>query len=175
MSTTMLNEAVCSFRPFFFFLSPFLFPKSLASSSFFCSLVVGLLYLGSGIAGTLHPPQRGRDIIAVVHLDHHDYACFTTPPSCHISPLSPFFFSLRSPSLCTCTSTNRLLSPAPAISIVLFVCIHPCVFPILSRVVVLLYMGLSLATTAGVSHHLYDFAVLSSDDCPFSTVKGSET
>ena len=46
------------------------------------------------------------------------------------------------------------------------VCIHPCVFPILSRAVVLLYMGLTLATTACVSRHLYDFAMLSYDDVP---------
>ena len=65
----------------------------------------------------------------------------------------------------TCTSTTCFQFPAPAIS-VLSVCIHPCVFPILSRLVVLLYMGLMLATTARVSHHLYDFAMLSYDDVP---------
>ncbi|KAI0281300.1 hypothetical protein BGY98DRAFT_959858 [Russula aff. rugulosa BPL654] len=36
-------------------------------------------------------------------------------------------------------------------------CIHACVFPILSLVVVLLYMGLSPATAARVSDHLYVF------------------
>jgi hypothetical protein len=47
------------------------------------------------------------------------------------------------------------------------VCIHACVFPILSRAVVLLYMGLTPATAAArVSHHLYVFALLSYDDVP---------
>ena len=36
-------------------------------------------------------------------------------------------------------------------------CIHACVFPILSLAVVLLYMGLSPATAARVSDHLYVF------------------
>jgi hypothetical protein len=73
----------------------------------------------------------------------------------------PLFLSVSFPPPHTCTSTNRLLSPAPAIPIVLSVCILACVFPILSRAVVLLYMGLSQAIAARVSHHLYDFAMLS--------------
>ena len=44
-------------------------------------------------------------------------------------------------------------------------CIHACVFPILSLAVVLLYMGLTPATAARVSHHLYVFAI---DDAPQS-------
>jgi len=44
------------------------------------------------------------------------------------------------------------------------VCIHACVFPILSRVVVLLYMGLTPAIAARASHHLYVFALLSYHD-----------
>lgn len=79
-----------------------------------------------------------------------------------------FCDDLLSPSPHTCTSTICFQFPAPAISIVLSACIHPCVFPILSRLVVLLYMGLMLATTARVSHHLYDFAMLSYDDVPHS-------
>jgi hypothetical protein len=42
------------------------------------------------------------------------------------------------------------------------VCIHACVFPILSRAVVLLYMGLTLAT-ARVSHHYNVLLCLSHD------------
>jgi hypothetical protein len=165
-----------SFRNFF--LLSFFSPPRPCSTTQFCFLFLFInlplllqlfffsVYLGSGIAGTLQPPPRGRDIILVVVHLVHDYACFTIPPSCHTSLLAlfplPFFsLSVSFPPPHTCTSTNRLLSPAPAIAIVLSVCILACVFPILSRVVVLLYMGLSQATVARVSHHLYDFAMLS--------------
>ena len=101
------------------------------------------------------------------------YISFTTMPvydssvmphfpssSLPLLPLASVFFLFFFPSPRTCTSTNRLLSSAHAIAIVLSVCIQACVFPILSRVVVLLYMGLSQATAARVSHHLYDFAMI---------------
>ena len=39
------------------------------------------------------------------------------------------------------------------------VCIHACVFPILSRAVVLLYMGLTLAIAARDSQHYNVFAL----------------
>ena len=66
----------------------------------------------------------------------------------HATPftLSLVFFSVASPLTHLIVSSPA--PAAPAISIVLLVCIHPYVVPIPSRFVVLLYMALSLATAA---------------------------
>lgn len=150
----MLNGAVFSFS-FYHLSSPpnscvvsFLFVLFPLVYSTWAQVSLGHCNLRNG-AGTLLLLYISFTTTPVLRTRRHATLPSTFPP------FPGLFFFCLSPH--TCTSTNCLLSPAPAISIVLLVCIHPCVFPILSRLVVLLYMALSLATAASVSHHLYFF------------------
>jgi hypothetical protein len=174
--TSMLNDDAVCFLFSFYHLCLFSQISCFVSSFFLFSLVVGLrlLSLGSGIAGTLQPPYRGRDIIVVVVHLLHDYACcFTTPPSCHTSlpPLSPVFLSvsvslpLAHVLLPIVYCLQQLPSPLCCLSVS-----HACVFPILSRVVVYFIWGSRWATTARVGHQLYDFDVLSPSCLSFASI-----
>lgn len=173
MSATLeLVQPKSSFRNVFFKSRPrrprftphlfFVFFLSFFFASFLSSLV--LLYLGSGTAGTLQPPSGGRDIFVVVNLCSSRlcllYDIAATPLSLSSCLLIPALLFLLSPSPHTCTlPIVSSLQHLPSLSCCPSVSIHPCIFPILSRVVVLLYMGLTLSSTC-VSRHLYGFVML---------------
>jgi hypothetical protein len=110
-------------------------------------------------AGTLQPSVTGQgqfSSIVVVQVRRYDYASFTMLPPRHSSPIPGFMMlSVSVPLIMyfyhlSVSSTCHLYRAVSA-------CIHACVFPILSLAVVLLYMGLSPATSARVSYHLYGF------------------
>ena len=151
--------------PFPLFIT-FLPPQSLASFPFF--VLLSLVYSTWAQVSLGHCNLRnGAGTLLLLYISFTSTPVLRSRRHATLPSTFPhflvFFFCCLSPH--TCTSTNCRLSPAPAISIVLSVCIQPCVFPILSRLVVLLYMALSLVT-AGVSHHLYVFTMLSFDDAP---------
>ncbi len=138
---------------FVFFLKFFyhIASSSLASSPCSSSTLLGLEYpLGHC---NLH---NGAGTVLLLYYTsvRHDYVCFTMWPSRHSSfLLYPWFYDAVSvPSSCTSTIVSSF-QHLPLLSCSVSVCIHPCVFPILSRAVVLLYMGLTLAIAARVGHH----------------------
>ena len=140
-----------------FFLSPFPFPKVFCRFLFF-ALMSLVYYTWAQVSLGRCNLRYGAGTLLLLYISFTTTPAFSTLPSCHASLYFPFFlvfFLLPLPShmyfyqLSIVSSTCHFH--------VLLVCIHPCVFPILSRLVDLLYIALSLAIVAGVSHHLFVF------------------
>ena len=127
-----------SFRNFF--LLSFFSPPRPCSTTQFCFLFLFInlplllqlfffsVYLGSGIAGTLQPPPRGRDIILVVCTSRsrlclfYDSSVMPHLPPCSL-PSSLFFSVFPSPSHMYFYQSSTVSSTCHCHSAV---CLYPC-------------------------------------------------
>ena len=158
---TLLNATTVFFSHFFSFLFFITFPL-LCFVCFFPShsrlWSITLFFFGAHVlpgrcnlhngAGTFFflcccCTSRSSRLCLLLRRRRRRHAMVSSPPSAYLA--------LSAVSLLPLTHVLLPIvseSPAPAIAYcaVCVLCIHPCVFPILSRVVVLLYMGLTPAT-----------------------------